>query len=188
MPRLFFYLTLLALPVLLTQCGAAGKQFYVLTSEGPPPSGGGRGIGVGPITIASYLDRPNLVFQQGNHQLIIAESHRWAGNLDENIARVLATNLGRQLNTGNVRTYPWVGDDGLRYQVAVDINSLHGTEAGDAILEATWRIYALPGRTLTSQGSWSGTEPLRADGYDELVAAQSRLLTTLSTQIAASLR
>jgi len=172
----------------LVSCAGPSKSFYVLTAEGPAPSGGGRGIGVGPVSLAEYLDRPNLVFQQSSHQMAIAESHRWAGNLEQNIARVVATNLGRDLSTGNIRTYPWQTDEGLRYQVTLDIRSLHGTAEGDAFIDAAWRIYSLPERRMIAQRSWSGNEPLENDGYEALVAAQSRLLGRLSREIATSMR
>jgi uncharacterized lipoprotein YmbA len=41
---------------------------------------------------------------------------------------------------------------------------------------------------MTASKSWSGTEPLAADGFDALAAAQSRLLARLATEIAATLR
>ncbi|HEY1051367.1 MAG TPA: ABC-type transport auxiliary lipoprotein family protein [Prosthecobacter sp.] len=62
---------------------------------------------------------------------------------------------------------------------------LHGHSEGHAILAASWRIYALPARTLRT---WTATEPLTADGYEELVATESRLLARLARQIAAGLR
>lgn len=145
-------------------------------------------IGVGPVSLAGYLDRSNLVFQESGNRMAVAESHRWAGDLEENIARVTATNLGRKLGTGNVRTYPWGSDGDLRYQVSLDIRQLHGTADGDAVIDAAWRVYSLPDRRLATSRSWSGAEPLRADGYDELAAAQSRLLARLAGEIASSLR
>jgi uncharacterized lipoprotein YmbA len=167
---------------------APAKSFYVLTPEGPAPSGGGMSVGVGPVSLASYLDRANLVYQEGGNRMSVAESHRWAGDLEENIARVTATNLGRRLGTGNVRTYPWGSDSELRYQVSLDIRQLHGNADGDAVLEAAWRVYSLPDRRMIVSKSWSGTEPLKADGYDEMAAAQSRLLGQLASQIAATLK
>lgn len=171
----------------LAGCSSPGKSFYVLTADGPAPSHGGKAIGVGPVSLAGYIDRPNIVFKQSDNQLAIAESHRWGGDLAENISRVLATNLGRHLNTGNVRTYPWHGDADLKYQITVDVRSLHGTADGDAVLEASWRIYSLPDRGIVTSRSWSGTDPLQSDGYDALVAAESRLLSSLSREIASSL-
>lgn len=176
---------------LVASCSSSGsgKQYYLLTAEAPTNHKSSQlGLGIGPITIANYLDRPNLVFQQDNHQLIIAESHRWAGDLEDNLTRVIATNLGRLLGATQVRTYPWLGDDGLRYQITMDIDTLHANSEGDAVLEARWRVYSLPDRKVVHQGSWSGSEALQADGYNEMVAAQSRLIATLCDQVANQLR
>jgi uncharacterized lipoprotein YmbA len=182
-PRLF----VVALALFAVGC-ASPKSFYVLNPEGPAPAGGGVAIGVGPVSLAGYLDRANLVFQESGNRMAIAESHRWAGDLEENIARVTAANLGRRLGTGNVRTYPWGSDGDLRYQVTLDIRQLHGTADGDAVLEAAWRVYVLPDRRILASRSWSGSEPLSADGYDAMAAAESRLLARLSHEIAASMR
>ena len=170
----------------LSSCSSA-LSYYILTPEGPAPSGGGKGVGVGPVSIAAYLDRENLVFQESGNRLAVAESHRWAGDLEDNITSVLAANIGRQLKTGNVRTYPWADDSGLSYQISIDIRQLHGTSDGDAFVEAAWRVYSLPSRKMTTSKSWSGTEPMNVDGYDELAAAESRLLSRLAAEIASSL-
>lgn len=186
MPILSNFHVLAAFALVVAAC-APSKSYYRLTSEGPAPSGGGPGVGVGPVAVAAYIDRPNLVFQQSDNRLAIAESHRWAGDLEQNIASVLANNLGRRLGTGNVRTYPWSEDGDLRHQISIDIRQLHGTTDGDAFIEAAWRVYSLPDRRMSASRSWSGTEPLAADGYDALAAAQSRLLVRLAAEIAASL-
>jgi uncharacterized lipoprotein YmbA len=171
----------------LASC-ASPKSFYVLNAEGPAPSGGGMGVGVGPVSLAGYLDRPNLIFQESGNRMSVSENHRWAGDLEENIARVTATNLGRKLGTGNVRVYPWGTDGELRYQVSLDIRQLHATADGDAVLDAAWRVYSLPDRRMISSKSWSGTEDLKADGFEGAAAAESRLLARLADEIAVSLR
>lgn len=174
--------------VVLAGCAAPSKSFYVLTADGPAPSGGGPGIGVGPVSMAEYIDRPNLVISQAPNELSVAEDHRWAGDLAASITRVTATNLGRRLNTGNVRSYPWQRDDELRYQVTLDIRQFHGGDDGFAVIEAGWRVYSLPDRRLRASRTFVDREPLGADGYTPLVAAQSRLLSRLSAEIAGSLR
>lgn len=178
----------LAAALLFAGCGAATKSFYVLTPDGNSPAGGGTGIGVGPVTLAEYIDRPNLVLAQGPHELSVAEDHRWAGDLPASIGRVTATNLGRRLGTGNVRTYPWQGDGGLRWQVTLDIRQFHGGADGHAVIEAGWRVYSLPGRQVVAARTFVDREPLGADGYPALVAAQSRLLSRLADDIAAGLK
>lgn len=141
-------------------------------------------VGVGPVMVAEYIDRPNLVVAESEHQLGVAESHRWAGDLSEAIARVTAANLGRRWGTGNVRTYPWRDEDGMRRQVVIDVRQFHGEADGHAVLEAGWRLYALPERRLVASRTFTGREALGADGYEALVAAESRLLTRLADEIA----
>jgi uncharacterized lipoprotein YmbA len=102
-------------------CGSTYPTFYTLSAEGPSPSGGGVAIGVGPVILAEYVNRSNLVVKTSANKMEIAKDHRWAGDLDYSISRVLSINLGRKLKTGNVRTYPWSRDSEVDYQVAMDI-------------------------------------------------------------------
>jgi uncharacterized protein len=173
---------------LLAACSQSGKSYYMLTAGGPVPSGGGVGIGVGPVSLAEYIDRPNLVTQQAPNQLAVAEDHRWAGDLSASVARVVAANLGRNLKTGNVRSYPWMRDDEIRYQVTLDVRQLHSEADGYALIEAGWRAYQLPERRVVASKTFTDREPLASDGYNASVAAQSRLIGRLSDDIAACLR
>lgn len=179
--------SLLLVGLLVAGCSGS-KSFYVLTADGPSPSGSGRAIGVGPISLAEYIDRPNLVIQDGPNLLAVAEDHRWAGDLSASVARVTAANLGRRLNTGNVRVYPWQRDDEINQQVTIDIRQLHSGSDGYAVIEAGWRVYSLPGRTLKASRTFVDREPLEKDGYQPMVAAQSRLLARMADEIARSMR
>jgi uncharacterized lipoprotein YmbA len=179
--------SLLIALVLLAGCASGSKSFYVLTAEGPAPTGGGIGLGVGPVTLAEYIDRASLVMAESPNQLAVAENHRWAGDLSAAVARITATNLGRRLHTGNVRTYPWNNDGEIRYQITLDIRQLHGGNDGYAVIEAGWRAYSLPDRKLKASRSFVDREALETDGYQALVAAQSRLLSRLAADIATAL-
>jgi uncharacterized protein len=180
---------LILLPILLlAACAPAGKTYYVLTASGPVPTGGGIGIGIGPVTLAEYLDRGTLATQEAPNQFGFADDHRWAGDLTANIARVTAADLGRLLRTGNVRTYPWQSDREIRYQVTLDVRQLHSDMQGNAICEIGWRAYSLPDRRLRASKTFTDSEPLETSGYTASVAAQSRLLERLAENIASSLR
>lgn len=174
--------------LLIVGCSQPSKHYYVLTAEGAPPSGGGIGIGVGPVAIAEYLDRPNLVVKESPNSLGVSEDNRWAGDLTQGISRVMAANLGRQLHSGNVRVYPWQNDNDVRYQVTLDIRQLHSGEDGYAVIEAGWRVYALPEKQLKISKTFVDREPLQTSGYDAMVAAESRLLARLSQSIAREIR
>jgi uncharacterized lipoprotein YmbA len=172
----------------LSGCAGTKPTFYVLSAEGSLPSGGGTGIGVGPVTLAEYVDRTNLVIQTGPNKIELVQSHLWAGDLDNSVARVIATNLGRRLNTGNVRTYPWQRDSEIDYQGAMDIREFLAGDDGFARIEATWRIYSLPGSKLVRSKTFIAKESIASEDYEAVVAAQSRLLGKLSADIAAGIR
>lgn len=186
-PKMKALLALLALATLLS-CGTSQQNYYLLSPSGPAPSRPGMGIGVGPVDLNNYLDKPQLVFQGTANSLEINDLHQWAGDLSSDFASVLATNLGRRKNTGNLQTYPWGRDTELDYQVTINVTRFHGTNTGDAVLEASWRIYKFPGSIQVTARTSNLREPLRSDGFDELAAAQSRLVDQLAAEIASFLR
>lgn len=185
--RLLALFSCLLLALALASCSSP-VNYYLLSPAGAPPSGNGPGVGVGPVTMANYLtERPYLVFQSTPNRMELSDEHVWGGELEQDFARVLASNLGRRLGTGNTRLYPWTRDDELTYQVVVDVRQLHGTPNGEAFLEASWRAYELPGSRLIASRTTSLREPLRKDGFEELAAAESRLVDRLAATIASEL-
>lgn len=182
------FFTLFLFVVMLSGCSSTVPTFYVLSAEGPLPVGSGKGIGVGPVTLAEYVDRQNIVIQTSPNTLELAESHLWAGDLDDSVARVLATNIGRRLNTGNVRTYPWRRDSEIDYQVSMDVREFIAGADGYAQIEATWRVYRMPGSQQIVSRTFQGREPIASESYEAVVAAQSRVLGKLSAEIAEAIR
>lgn len=175
--------------VLLSACSQAPSGgFYVLSAAGPTPTKSGIGIGIGPVNFTPYLlERPNLIFQTSDNKLEFSENHRWAGNLAGDFSRVLATNLGRKLGTGNLKTYPWQREGDLNYQITVDVIRFQGAGGGETVLEANWRVYRLPSSVLVASETTTVRDDLESDGFDELAASQSRLVDKLAAVIAPSL-
>ena len=175
--------------LMLCSCSTkGGRSHYVLTATGPAPSYSGLGLGIGPVSLAPYLlERPSLVFQSSANKLEFSEDHLWAGELEGDFARVLATNLGRRMGTGNVKTYPWVKEGELDYQITVDVIRFHGTPDGETVLEANWRAYRLPAGNLVASRNSTVRDDLQADGFEELAASQSRLIDLLAEVISEEL-
>jgi len=173
---------------IFSSCSGPGEhKYYLLSPSGEATTKQGVRIGVGPVITAAYLDRSYLVFQTSDNTLDVNENHEWAGDLSSEISRVLGTNIGRKVNSINIQSYPWNKESELDYQIAIDIKRFHGTNNGNALLEASWRIYKLPGSRQITSKSITMTEPLETDGFESLAAAQSRLLDRLSVKIASSL-
>ena len=62
------------------------------TATAPPLAPHDLTLGVGPVTLPPYLDRPQIVTRAGRARLILAEFDQWAAPLQDTVARVLAEN------------------------------------------------------------------------------------------------
>ncbi len=176
--------------IFLAAC-ASPDNYYLLSAKKAPPTVQSAApqvsIGVGPVLIPDYIDCPEMVFQSGPNKFEIPGSERWAGSLKSAMTKVIATNLSRGLSTSEVRTYPWEPGAKLRYSVAIDVTQFHAQTGGDAVLDATWRIYDEETNRITIQRHSVLTRPLDTDGYEAVVEAESLLLMDLSDAIARAL-
>jgi len=66
----------------------------------------GTAVGVGPVNIAPYLDRPQIVTRAGSHRVLMSEFNRWSEPLKNSISRVISVSLSNQLQTTRVYLIP----------------------------------------------------------------------------------
>src|SRR5262245_66066254 len=92
----------------LGACASTPSRFYILNaltaSDTMAATAGEQGpvIGVGPIMLPKYLDRPQIVTRASRNQLTLGEFDRWAEPLQDNVTSVLAENLARLIPTDPV--------------------------------------------------------------------------------------
>src|SRR4029453_9869228 len=136
---------------LLVLSGCLGStpptHFYLippLTSgdTASPASAGQRDLtlGVGPVTVPPYLDRPQLVTRTSRAKLALADFDQWAGPLADTIARVLAENLSLLLPTERVVLYPWSRALDPDYQITVEVLQFDRGPGGEVVLAARWSL------------------------------------------------
>jgi len=140
-------------------------------------------VGVGPVKLPQYLDRPHMVTSASGNEYEIHEFDRWAEPLGDNIASVLGEDLSKLLGPDRVTVFPWIDATGIDYQVVVEVISFEGKPGGKVVLNAQWKIIGVKEEKelLRRKSSLSGSAG--GEGYDALVAAQSRLLGDLSAEI-----
>jgi uncharacterized protein len=183
--------------ILLTGCLGLQQpsRFYVL---GAPPSAEpasaavpaeqGPAIGLGPLTLPKYLDRPQLVTRTSPYELKFAEFDRWAEPLEVNFSRVLAENLSVQIPTDHLALFPWPRNTPIDYQVTVNVTEFYGHKDGQSALVAQWSIFKEEGKeALLSRKSRFGASAGTQD-YGAMVAAMSQTIADLSREIAGALR
>lgn len=184
------YLPKLFLALLLTACSSTPMQFYMLSAEtGAPPSvtalPAGTVLGLGPIHLPAYLDRPQLVTALSEHQYQLDEHSRWAERLDENIARALGLSLAKQLGIEQVVRYPWAPRQRVGYQISIDILELHQTATGQSRLSVQWQLKQADQAVI---GRHFECNEAAGKGVEASVAAQSRCLTRFSVELADAVR
>jgi len=169
--------------------------FYTLTSVTKAEMAGqvtapmgGLAVGIGPVQIAEYLDRPQIVTRTAPDKLTLSEFNRWGGSLRQDFPRVLAENIAALLGTERVLAYPWGERLEPAYRVAVDVQQFDGALGGAAVLKATWIVTGLEGKTPLAVRKAEIQEPVSGTDYDALVSAQSRALAALSREIAGEIR
>ncbi|HMJ06296.1 MAG TPA: PqiC family protein [Chthoniobacterales bacterium] len=184
--KLSFLFCLAAAAGLLGACGGA-DNYYRLNAIEAAPTGASSGVsvGVGPVVLPAYIDRPEVVFESGPNEFQIPPNALWIGTLQENISRALAADLGAILHSRNVRE-AGAGDFKPQYRIALDIRRFHGISGREAVLDLSWKIEDGNTRQILARRSETFREPIKGDGYAAVVAAQSRLLEQCARAMAAS--
>lgn len=168
----------------LAGCGGAKDEYYRLSATGPATvRSSGIAVGIGPVNLPTYVDRAELVFQSSANKFEIPAKVRWAGSLADNFSQVLAADIGRHLNSGNVVANPAANDTRLRYRVSVNVRQFHAVSGQEAILEADWRVETPDSRQVLRHGDGLYHAPIRGDGYGPVVAAESDLVEQLAGAI-----
>jgi uncharacterized protein len=183
-----------ALLVLSGCLGSPPTQWYLVPplsgpDTAPSVSAGPRDLtlGVGPVTVPPYLDRPQLVTRTSRATLVLAELDQWAAPLPDTIARVLAENLSLLIPTERVVLHPWSRTLDPDYQVTVEVLQFDRGPGGEVVLAARWSLLERDGQVRVLRTSRLSQAAGGAD-YEAAVTAMGRTLETLARDMAATLR
>jgi uncharacterized lipoprotein YmbA len=171
-----------------TACGrTAIARFYTLDSVATPDAGplASYSVVVGPVTVPSSVDRPEFVVQVTPNRVAVDEFNRWAGPLDESIARVVAGDLTTQLGTPRVAAAPAANFEAA-FRVTINVQRFDSIPGREVVVDAVWSVRgpkgaARSGRTVAREG-------VTDSSFDALAAAHSRALATVSGDIARAIR
>lgn len=149
---------------------------------------GGIKIGVGPVKLAEYLNRPQIVTRTSPNELRLAEFHRWAEPLTENFSRVLRENLSILVSEDNIAVIPWTAAAPIDYQLAVEVNRFDGKLGGDGSLNVLWAVLTAKGNEVLSIRESSFSAVAAAEDYSALVAAMNQMLVDFSREAAGAIK
>jgi uncharacterized protein len=145
-------------------------------------------VGIGPVQIPEYLDRPQIVTRSTPDKVTLSEFNRWGGSLRQDFPRVLAENVAALLGTERVLAYPWGDRLDPAYRVALDVQQFDGQLGETVALRVTWVVTGRDGKAPLAVRKSMIQEPVSGKDYDALVSAQSRAVAALGRQIAEHIR
>lgn len=145
-------------------------------------------IGVGPITIPEILKRQEIVVREDGNQYGLADLHRWAGLLEKDMTTVISENIGNQLGTEQVISFPWGSYFEPDYRVIIDILSLTGKLGDKAILRAGWIIVDRTGKYMLVRKISNYQQQAGDNSFNSLVEAENQTIALLCQEISSTLR
>jgi len=186
--RIAIHCALAALLLTAAGCASAPSKFYDLTStataSGQAPVSAS--VMVGPVTIPAAVDQPQMVVQVADNQVVVDEFNRWDAPLSDSIARVVADDLAVQLGSPEVATVA-LANFNPAYRVTIEVQRFESLQGQAAVLDAVWTVR----KTSTGEarsGRTSTRQTVSGQNFDQLAAAHSRALATLSSDVATAIR
>jgi uncharacterized protein len=142
-------------------------------------------IGIVPVTVAQYLDRPEIIVRRSHNELQILESDRWAEPVGSTATRALVENLSVLLSQSRVSTTPLRGSQRATYELSVDLTAFEVDEGGAAVLAGDWALIDPATGAARAGGRLRKSIAVGRDaGGDAIAAAMSRNLVEVSQDIA----
>lgn len=174
-----------------------GARFYTLTPRESRavsfPERDAVLVRVGPVSIPTYIDRPQIVTRSGGNEILLAEYDRWSGALDDEVTRLLVNDLTERLSAKGYAFIPWssvpMADTSLTYRIPVGIERFDGAPGEAVVLQASWGIFRKQDNQETMLMTRVSviTEPVTGKDYASLVAAMGKATDRLAAEMAESL-
>jgi len=179
---------------LLSACASSPPvDFYVLS---PLPEAQARtqslregdlSLGIGPLSLPDFLDRPQLVSRTAPNRLELDEYQRWGGSLRTDFVNVLAENLAHLLGSSRVQILPAEVPLPLDYRLVVEVLRFGIAEDGQAHLKVRWALVKPATETALVRRESTYRRPRAQQDPAAQVAALSATLGDFSREVAETL-
>jgi len=163
---------------------ADNSQISPVKSELPD----GLQVGIGPITIPGYVDRPQIVTSGTGGRLIVDDFNHWAEPVQENIERIMVANMSSLLSQKQVFHYPAnFHPDPSSLQIAVEITNMIRDENGQVYLSARWNVKRMLDNRLLARDAVKYQSVQNDKDFSDYSLALSALFGKLSVAIVKSI-
>jgi len=182
--------------LLLTACGSSPPVRYFALSDtvaaGAQDPDDAVVLGLGPMPIAPYLDRSQIVTRGSGGEIEVDEFVRWAEPLSAAVLRVVSADVDNAMNGVSVVTFPWDAAvwPQIDYRLLGEISRFDSDRSGRVVLEVQWGIVATdsdiwlvpPRRRLYEAHTQTPDDPA------SLASAMSEALASFSRDIVSAIQ
>jgi len=144
-------------------------------------------IGIGPVEIPEYLNRPHMVTQNKDRTLNFAQFDRWGESLDLSFKRLIHEDLSAMIGGVTLQMFPWSFAIPVKYQVVVSVMQLESVLDKDLFFVAQWSIIDLERKEMIFTKRSQFRQVINPHSYAGLAQALSDVCISLSSEIAEEL-
>jgi hypothetical protein len=141
-------------------------------------------IGIGPVEIPEYLNRPQIVTFNKDSTVRFSEFDRWAESLDFLLAGVVRANLSLMLSGAKFEIYPWNAVMPVKYQVMLEVVQLNAHLDNELVFVVQWSIFDIKNKRIVLIKRSEFRQEINPHNYSTLVEKLSFECGILSSQIA----
>jgi len=134
--------------LLLNACGSSPPVRYFslsTTTAGGEDADDAVVLGLGPLRIAGYLERSQIVTRGAGAEIKVDEFSRWAEPLTLSLHRVVSTDVDNMLDGVIVLAFPWesIVRNQVDYRMLGDVIRFDTDLSGRVVLDTQWGITAV---------------------------------------------
>lgn len=184
-----------AIAILIAGCSGSKSQTAYYSLYAPTPGAtklmteySAPSLSVGPVIIPDVLKQSRIATGGEGGEYQLAEFHRWAGELDRDLAQTLAEHLSRELGTEKVSVFPWSQYYTPDFKIRLDVIAMGGKPGEAATLSVRWTVTQSSGKEEPIFHRTDMREPVASDKYSDWVLAQQRNVGNLASAIAQEIK
>ncbi len=144
-------------------------------------------VGIGPVEIPEYQNRPQMVTRDNHGMLTFAQFERWGEPLDSGVERLILENLMMIFPQTEFQVFPCNFSIPLDYQVIVNVVQLESQLDKEMLFTAQWTIIDSKTKEMLLTKRFQIRQVINPHTYSGLAGALSRACRLLSVEIAENL-
>jgi uncharacterized lipoprotein YmbA len=178
-----------AITIALAGCASTPQtEFYTLADFPLPAAAAPLGeppltVGVGPVKLPAYIDRPEIVLRVSDYKVDLLTFDNWAAPLDQRFPEALISDMQLQMPFARVIAYPPRLPTPADVQIEISVERFDVDASGTAVLIANWWLRGPQARPLPYAGKAEVSANAAENTMAGRVAALSEAVAKLGRKL-----